>query len=88
MFQMLERFLIQTGRGELLEFAGKSQLLPKERRKIVNAIVDFMIKTFDPVSKTVKRLTAKATIALFPALEFKNSTSDGTVNLKFVVYCN
>lgn len=52
------------------------KLTIQQRTSIVNTIVDFMIETFGIEVSTVQRtLTAAASVALIPGLEFKGGES-------------
>ena len=63
------------------EMNAKAQIAVEKRRKIIRTFVDFMIESFGikPI-KHQKNATAKATIILFPRLEFKNSRIGGIVS--------
>lgn len=59
----------------------RAQIAVEKRRQIIRTVVDFMIESFGIKPTTHQKLaTAKATIILFPRLEFKNSQIGGIVS--------
>lgn len=77
-FQMIENFLIARRKADLLVFKAEAVLKTKPRRLIVSALVDFMLDTFESVTRRERQLTANAAIVLFPLL--KCHEGDATVN--------
>lgn len=63
------------------EMNARAQIAVEKRRKIIRTVVDFIIESFGiKPTKHQKIATAKATIILFPRLEFKNSQIGGIVS--------
>lgn len=77
---MLEQYFVNKNSAALLKFSDAQNLEVRHRRSIVNIVVDFMLETFKKTTFDQRRMTAKATVMLFPCLEFKESRGDGTVN--------
>lgn len=62
-------------------FNVRAQIGVENRRKIVRTVVDFMVENFGIKPTAYQKIsTAKATIMLFPRLEFKNSKIGGIVS--------
>lgn len=87
--QMLENYFIQRNLGRLISYKNMESVEKNTKRLIVNRVVDFMVTTFGDIKEITsnrRRMTALATIALFPCFRYNESISDGTVSRKSIFW--
>lgn len=89
-FQTLEKYLIEKNAGQIFvesKALGPDEFLSKiPRTQLVQLLVDFLIQVHGKkITQANKVAAAKATVALFPCLEFAGSEDGIVSSLEYLV---
>lgn len=82
-FQIIEKYLIDRGHGEdLIKYRTTKELTSSMRNNIMKSVLQITVNNYGPnPSKGEKTLVCKATLLLFPDMEYKNSQQEGVVSI-------
>lgn len=80
---MLQNYIVTKNSSKLLIFMKKNECDDDSKRQINNLLVNFMVEAFgiDGITPARKKMTALATVQLFPFFYYKHTKSDGIVSI-------